>query len=75
MADVDLPDSVAAPTDSAMMPDLWTVVSARCVCLGGATGVTASVPLGGKGGLTVCCVEAAVELAAAAAVLDKAFLT
>ena len=43
--------------------------------LGGATGVTASVALGGKGGLTVCCVEAAVELAAAAAVLDKAFLT
>ena len=40
--------------------------------LGGATGVTVSVPLGGKGGLTVCCV---VGMMAAAAVLDKAFLT
>ena len=45
--------------------------------LGGATGVMACVPLGGKVGLAVCCVEAAaVEVAViAVAGLDKAFLT
>ena len=42
--------------------------------LGGATGVTVSVPLGGNGGLTVCCDEAVI-VTGAAAVLDKAFLT
>lgn len=44
--------------------------------LGGATGVTVSLALGGnKGGLTVCCDEAAAAAAADAAVFDKAFLT
>lgn len=44
--------------------------------LGGATGTTVSLALGGnKGGLTVCCDEAAVAAAAEAAVFDKAFLT